>query len=169
MTTPLPNLPSEGSTNWYASYAAHNAAILELQGIVNSLQGTVNALTAPTGLVLSVNGVTPNGTGDVTLGAADVGAQGAGWTPGFGDLPIGVQDVVDKDPVTGFWPSGYNTDGSAIYTGGSASHGVRPHARLSPVIWRGAEPSPDSVSSGTGGMMRATGSFGGDERAIPNP
>jgi hypothetical protein len=163
----IPDIPPEG-----ASLAGGNPAYPYLQAMdaaVRELQATVAALTAPTGLVVSVNGVVPDGSGDVTLGPADVNAMAAGYAPGFGDLPAGVPDYVDKDsdpasPTFGFWPTGYNADGSPVYTNGSASHGTRPHARKTPVIWRGADPAPDSVSSGTGGMLR-----GLDERATPIP
>lgn len=156
MAITIPALPPEGSTNWYPNYAA-------LDGAVRELQAQVAALTVPTGLVFSVNGVTPS-AGDVVLGASDVNAMAAGYAPGYTDLPGGQPTYVDKDPVTGFWPTSYASDGTPVYTGGSTNHGVRPHARPSPVIWRGAEPSPDAVSSGTGGMLR-----GFDERAIPGP
>lgn len=76
----------------------------------------------------------------------------------------GSMRTVDKDKTTGFWPSGWSGD-VPIYTGGSASAGVRPTARPDIiVIWRGADPSPTSVTSGTGGMLR-----GVDERKIPVP
>lgn len=158
----IPTLPPEGAGQgtgnpWYTHYAALDAALREAQGIIA-------ALVAPSGLVFSVNSVAPDASGNVTLGSADVNAMAAGYAPSFSDIPIGTVVNVDKDPVTGFWPTGYNADGSAIYTGGSASHGVRPHARSSKVVWRGADPSPDSVTSGTGGMLR-----GVDERAIPVP
>lgn len=61
--------------------------------------------------------------------------------------------VVRKDPTTGFWPSGYNADRSPIYTGGAVDSGVRPtSSALVCVIWQGPDPSPATVTSGTGGM-----------------
>jgi hypothetical protein len=71
--------------------------------------------------------------------------------------------VVFKDPVTGFWPSGWDAAGQPIYTGGSASAGVRPTARTDIVIdWDGPDPSPAEVSSGTGGAHPR------DRRSISN-
>jgi hypothetical protein len=69
---------------------------------------------------------------------------------------------VRKDPVTGFWPASYATDGTPVYTGGSASAGVRPTSSLvCCVFWIGADPSPGTVASGSGGMMQ-----GIDQRII---
>jgi hypothetical protein len=54
---------------------------------------------------------------------------------------------VKKDPITGFWPSGYNADRTAIYTGGAVDAGVRPTANTDVyVIWQGPDPSPATVS-----------------------
>jgi hypothetical protein len=76
----------------------------------------------------------------------------------------GSMRTVNKDPVTGFWPSGWSGD-VPIYTGGAANVAVRPTPRRDIIIiWRGADPSPSSVVSGTGGMLR-----GIDERKIPVP
>jgi hypothetical protein len=59
-----------------------------------------------------------------------------------------------KDPITGFWPTGYNNDRTPIYTGGAVDQGVRPtDLALVTVIWDGPDPSPPIVSSGTGGML----------------
>lgn len=67
----------------------------------------------------------------------------------------GVMLVVQKDPTTGFWPSGWTAAGLPIYTGGSASAGVRPTARTDiTVAWKGPDPSPGIiVSAGTAGML----------------
>lgn len=57
-----------------------------------------------------------------------------------------------KDPTTGFWPSGYDSNNNPIYTGGSTSTGVRPSSSdRCMVFWIGAAPNPAWVSSGTGG------------------
>lgn len=69
-------------------------------------------------------------------------------------LPAGSTLTVAKDATTGFWPASYNADGTPNYTGGSASAGVRPTSRSDViVIWKGPDPSPGIVSSGTGGML----------------
>lgn len=61
---------------------------------------------------------------------------------------------VKKDATTGFWPASYNSDGTANYTNGSATAGVRPTSRSDVmVIWKGADPSPGIVTTGTGGML----------------
>lgn len=61
--------------------------------------------------------------------------------------------VVHKDPVTGFWPSGYDANGEPIYTDGAPNDGVRPTARQDVTVgWAGPDPSPATVESGTGGM-----------------
>lgn len=156
MTTPIPPVPNE-TQPWEAWGDAIDAAVRELQTIVQTL-------TPSTGLVLSVNSLTPDSSGNVALGATDVNAMAAGYKPQYSDLPQGFVTYVYKDATTGFWPASWNADGTANYTSGSASAGVRPHALPQPVIWVGAEPSPAQVSSGTGGMLQ-----GYDERAIPNP
>lgn len=59
---------------------------------------------------------------------------------------------VYKDTATGFWPSGYDSNGDPIYTGGSTSVGVRPSSSdRCMVFWIGASPAPTWVASGTGG------------------
>lgn len=75
-------------------------------------------------------------------------ASGAGVAPG--DLI-----VVEKDASTGFWPASYNsTTGAPVYTSGSASAGVRPTSRTDVIVaWKGPDPSPAIVTSGTGGML----------------
>lgn len=62
--------------------------------------------------------------------------------------------VVFKDPVTGFWPAGWNADRTPIYTGGAVDSGVRPtDLALVCCAWLGPDPSPAEVTSGTGGML----------------
>lgn len=62
--------------------------------------------------------------------------------------------VVFKDPITGFWPTSYNSDRTPNYTGGAADSAVRP-TDLAYVCcaWLGPDPSPAEVTSGTGGML----------------
>lgn len=102
-------------------------------------------------------GATGNGFPIRALNAADAGLAGKLSTTVGGFVPLSAvasltMVVVEKDPVTGFWPTGYTADGLPIYTGGSASTGVRPHDRPFTVIWKGPDPAPPIVSSGTGGM-----------------
>lgn len=88
------------------------------------------------------------------------------WTITSDDLPLTALDsrytsslgntvTVQKDPVTGFWPVSYDpTTGAPSYSGGSASSGVRPtSSSLITVFWKGPDPAPAIVSSGTGGML----------------
>lgn len=156
MTTPIPPEPALGAA-WDVWATAMDTAVRELQTIVTTL-------TPASGFIATVNGEAPDSGGNIVLSATDVGAKDVSYTPTIDDLPLGQDTWVMKDTVTGFWPTGYNSDGSPIYTGGSASAGVRPTARLTPIIWIGADPPPASVSSGTGGMLR-----GYDQRAIPTP
>lgn len=86
-------------------------------------------------------------------GKASVGVAGE---------PAGSVLWVQKDPATGFWPASYDANGAAVYSGGSASAGVRPTSRADVmVIWKGPDPSPAIVSSGTGGLLNTV-----DERHI---
>lgn len=138
MSTPLPPLPPENSQNWYPHYAAIDAAVRN---------GTAGG--GGTGAVSSVNGQ----TGAVTLAASDVGAVALGYKPLIADLPPLTVVAVTKDAATGFWPTDYTINGAPIYTGGSGSTAVRPTGRADVVVlWIGAEPSPPSVTTGTGGM-----------------
>lgn len=89
----------------------------------------ISSVTGGTGAVSSVNG----DTGAVVLTAADVGARPDSYTPGYADLPAWTTLTVLKSGGT--WPS-------------------RPTARTDIVVaWKGADPSPSIVSSGTGGML----------------
>ena len=62
--------------------------------------------------------------------------------------------AVRKDPVTGFWPTGWNADRTPVYSGGVTDAGVRP-TDLAGVtcLWIGPDPSPGEVTSGTLGML----------------
>lgn len=73
---------------------------------------------------------------------------------GIASLPKGATITVTKDPTTGFWPASYLSDGTPVYTGGSASAGLRPTSRSDVIVWwKGPDPSPAIVSSGTAGML----------------
>lgn len=75
-----------------------------------------------------------------------------GYVP-VANLAPGDTLTVRKDPTTGFWPASYDTNGSAVYTGGSASAGVRPTARSDIFIhWKGWQPFPPTVTTGSGGV-----------------
>lgn len=79
--------------------------------------------------------------------------------------PAGSTFVVKKDPTTGFWPSGWTANDTPIYTGGSASAGVRPTSRGDIMcIWKGPDPTVAVVGSGTAGKRDQTGGAIGDIR-----
>jgi hypothetical protein len=70
------------------------------------------------------------------------------------DFRAGEMFVARKDPITGFWPSGWNNDRTPIYTGGAVDQAVRPtDLALVLVVWDGPDPSPPAVASGTAGML----------------
>jgi hypothetical protein len=152
----MPALPNAGDRPWTDWGDG-------IQAMVAYLNTKVAALSPTAGPVVTVNGVTPDVAGNVLLGPDDVDAKPSDYAPSYADATPGSTFVVDKDPVTGFWPTSYDATGAAIYTSGAANAGTRPTARTDIVIvWRGADPSPASVASGTGGMLR-----GKDERKIP--
>lgn len=157
MTAPdMPALPDAGDRPWTDWGDG-------IQAMVAYLNTVVAALSPAAGPVVTVCAVTPDIAGNVQLDPDDVGAMPADYTPSLADAPPGTYVVVDKDPTTGFWPASYDATGAAVYTSGAANAGTRPTARTDIVIvWRGADPSPASVGSGTGGMLR-----GKDERKIP--
>lgn len=79
---------------------------------------------------------------------------GGGSAPTIANIPPGSTITVQKDIVTGFWPASYASDGTPVYTGGSTSAGVRPSARTDITVqWKGPDPDPAIVNSGTGGML----------------
>jgi hypothetical protein len=152
----MPALPNAGDRPWTDWGDG-------IQAMVAYLNTVVAALSPVDGPVVTVCLVTPDIAGNVALGPDDVGAMPADYTPSFADAPPGSLFYVDKDTVTGFWPASYDATGAPVYTSGAANAGTRPTARTDIVIvWRGADPSPASVASGTGGMLR-----GKDERKIP--
>lgn len=123
---------------------------------VNGQAGAVTVTAVGLGAVTSVNGRAPS-AGAVSVTAADVGALtqtaadaryalvGAGGaSPTIENVPSGTTITVIKSGST--WPA-------------------RPTARTDIIVrWRGADPSPPIVASGTGGMLDNI-----DERQIPAP
>lgn len=94
--------------------------------------------------------ITVDDVGD-TVTIAAVG--GTGESPALDNIPAGSTLTVQKDLATGFWPSGWNSDGTPSYASGANNAGVRPTARADVYIqWKGADPSPAVVSTGTNGM-----------------
>lgn len=97
---------------------------------VTDLTATINArvsaqLAAGSNVSLTVDPVTS---------VVTVNASAPGSSPTLANLPAGTTLTVLKDPTTG-WPS-------------------RPTARADLIVqWKGADPSPSIVSSGTGGML----------------
>lgn len=115
--------------------------------VVNGTNHTHTAAQAsavPTSQKGAVNGVATLGsTGKIPLTQMPPN----NWQPGD-------TKTILKDPTTGFWPSGWNSDGSASYTGGAIDSGVRPTSRADVFFhWQGPDPSPAVVSSGTAGML----------------
>lgn len=153
---PLEVTPAQGSTNWWPDYDLIHTAI-------NELQTALATLVPVNGPVITVNELAPDGTGNVVLNFSDVGAKADDYAPSYADLVTGTTLTVDKDPTTGFWPASWDASGNPIFTSGAIDQGTRPTANpLVTIRWRGPEPSPASVNSGTGGMLR-----GKDERVIP--
>jgi hypothetical protein len=156
MTNPLGPTPAQGNTAWWPDYD-------EVHTAIGQLFSMVAALSPVAGPVNTVDGIAPDPSGNITIGPDDIGAMPSGYAPSFADMVPGTSIVVDKDPTTGFWPSGWDINGAAIYTNGAVDQAVRPTSRKDIVVsWRGLDPSPASVVSGTGGMLR-----GVDERLIP--
>lgn len=120
--------------------------------------GAVSVTTTVNGHALSANVTvtkTDLGLGNVnnTADASKTVLAAASLTSVAG-LPPGSVLTIQKDTVTGFWPASYDVNGLPVYTGGSSSAGVRPTGRTDIMcIWKGADPSPGIVSSGTAGML----------------
>lgn len=133
--------------------AAAIAAVIgsSTPALLNTLDELANAL-----------GDDPNfATTMATALAAKVDENSGGFAV-IQSLHPGSTLTVRKDPTTGFWPASYSSTGAPVYTGGSASAGVRPTTRSDVVvIWKGADPSPGIVASGSGGMIQ-----GVDLRAV---
>lgn len=112
--------------------------------------------------VNDASGATPLNADRMNYMEAGIAAAGGGTGGGattIAGLPPGSTITVQKDPTTGFWPASYDTNGAPVYTSGSASAGVRPTSRADIfVLWKGADPSPAIVSSGTAGMLNGTDS-----------
>lgn len=112
-------------------------AITDVQGLVNALAG--KSPLGHTHSIADLPGV------QAAIDAAVAAATSAAFDPG---------DVffIKKDPATGFWPASWSGK-TPVYTGGSASAGVRPTSLATVMcIWIGSDPPPAIVTSGTGGM-----------------
>jgi hypothetical protein len=139
------------STTAAAGNHTHTAAgVTDLAAAVNALIGA--AVTGGDGIDVVY---------DPTTGETSISNT---YQQRIANAAPGAMFTVRKDPVTGFWPIGYDALGNSLYTGGSATAGVRPTSRQDIYItWRGPDPSPASVASGTGGPIRDV-----DDRSIPN-
>lgn len=115
--------------------------------------------SAATPTVAKVRGVAVDATapsaGQVLVATSPTMAkwQGAASSIAIAGLPPGSVVVVRKDVSTGFWPASWDSAGLPVYTGGSASAGVRPTSRGDICVqWIGQAPHPPIVSSGTAGV-----------------
>lgn len=113
---------------------------------------------AATPTVAKVRGVAVSATapsaGQVLVATSPTAAQwqGAASSIAIAGMPPGSVIAVRKDSVTGFWPASWDSAGLPVYTGGSASAGVRPTSRGDICVqWIGQSPHPPIVSSGTAG------------------
>jgi hypothetical protein len=113
-------------------------------------QADVTGLT--TSLAGKANTTHTHATTDVT--GLDTALAGKQATLTFANLLSGATYTVFKDATTGFWPTSYSASGVPSYTGGAAATGVRPTNRADiHIIWKGPDPSPAVVTSGTAGML----------------
>lgn len=120
---------AQASANDAAAVAAAAATPAQVNSTVNSQVATAIAPLASTSQLNAA--VAPLATKTYVDGAVAGIAPSA---PTVATIPAGSTLTVDKDPVTG-WPA-------------------RPTARADvTVAWRGPDPSPPIVSSGTGGML----------------
>lgn len=141
-----------------ATQAALDAAVMAIAGV--TVSGTAptagQVLVAMTGTTAQwddapAGGTTVDGISDVP---GLIAALDDKVSIGTNGLWPGTTLTVKKDVVTGFWPASWTSDGAPVYTGGSASAGVRPTDREDIVVWwKGPDPAPAIVSSGTGGML----------------
>ena len=98
-------------------------------------------------------GTTPPSAGQVLRASSPTDASWATLVLTAASLPPLSKMFVLKDPATGFWPTSYDANGLPVYTGGSASAGVRPTARADiQVEWIGQAPHPPIVTTGTAGV-----------------
>jgi hypothetical protein len=127
-----------GTTSSTAAPGDHVHAGTDTEAVMDHL-GTI-------GLVPGNNmGITYNDTlGTITINGPDPGLSSVG----LADLPSGSTITVYKSPTTG-WP-------------------VRPTSRVDiHVIWKGADPSPSIVTSGTAGMHDNTNGYGDTRFVTP--
>lgn len=104
----------------------HTHTASQVTDLTETVQDTVGAMVeAGTGIAVTYND---------TTGILSIDATGSGITSvGYADLPAGTTLTVLKSG--GVWPA-------------------RPTARADLIVaWKGADPSPSIVSSGTGGML----------------
>lgn len=119
-------LATKSDTGHTHSYAplSHTHTSAEVTDLTESVQDTVGAMIeAGSGVTVAYND---------TTGILSIDATGSGLTSvGYADLPAGTTLTVLK---SGTWPA-------------------RPTSRADIIVaWKGADPSPSIVSSGTGGM-----------------
>lgn len=176
------NTPSGGAVTLTITFAAGGSETYTISPLESWPVGTTGGSGGTDLATLLDPAITPSAPPLVTVGVAGgvarldadgdvVDADGVKVTGGGAGLPIAISDVTNlttelaaralfansvkfvyKDTTTGFWPSGYNSSGDPIYTGGSASAAVRPSSSdRCMVFWVGAAPKPDWVASGTGG------------------
>lgn len=126
-------------------------------GTLTSFQGRTTAAAVltkadVTGTALAASDVSAVATSAVAA-ASGVASLDASVHLPLAQVAAGATLTVAKDVTTGFWPASYAANGTPVYTSGSASTGVRPTSRADVyVIWKGADPSPAIVASGTAGM-----------------
>lgn len=121
---------NKGATNGYASLAGGTVPIAQLP------TGTSGS-TVAIGNDSRITGAQQTSAKDAANGYPGLDSSGL---LSIARLPAGSTVVVRK--TGGIWP------------GGDADTGVRPTSRSDiTVIWQGADPSPDIVASGTGGML----------------
>jgi hypothetical protein len=138
-------------------------------GPANSLAiGTVTTLTSGAAATASVTGTAPNQTLNIGIPMGPVGPTGTAGSNGQG-VPSGgtTGQVLSKKSATSFdtqWITPTATSSPTIDTmpagstftvlKGATGWPSRPTARADIIIaWKGADPSPAIVTSGTGGML----------------
>lgn len=138
-------------------------------GPANSLAiGTVTTGASGSAASASITGTAPNQTLNLTIPQGPTGATGAAGTNGQG-VPTGgtTGQVLQKRSATNYdttWVTPTATSSPTIETlpagstitviKGTGGWPARPTARTDIIIaWKGPDPSPTIVSSGTGGML----------------
>lgn len=131
------------TTRGDARYAltGHTHTTTDISNFTESLQDTMSTtLVQGPNMTIAYN----DASGTITLSAPDPGLQSIG----IADLPSGSTITVYKHPTTG-WPA-------------------RPTSRTDiHVVWKGADPSPSIVTSGTGGMHDNTNNYGDTRFVTP--